>query len=124
MIILTTCNAGIVLTTTHKIVIFRANGLTLSKISKTVTSCEAQNCSTVFKPNIPLFQGKATDLSSHFKPTYNMILSVLKGKDLKVEELLKRSFAEYEEQVSCLNAYYMESKVHFAPDFHTNCSYA
>ena len=54
-----------------------------------------------------------------------MILSVLKGKDLKVEELLKRSFAEYEEQVSCLNAFYMESKVHFASsDFHTNCSYA
>ena len=44
-------------------------------------------------------QGKATDLSSHFKPTYNMILSVLKGRDLKVEEMLKRSFAEYEEQV-------------------------
>ena len=48
---------------------------------------------------ILIFQGKAIDLSSQFKPTYNMILSVLKGKDLKVEELLKRSFAEYEEQV-------------------------
>ncbi|KAL5266555.1 hypothetical protein ACHWQZ_G003808 [Mnemiopsis leidyi] len=46
-----------------------------------------------------MVQGKATDLSSRFKPTYNMILSVLKGKDLKVEELLKRSFAEYEDQI-------------------------
>ena len=32
-----------------------------------------------------------------------MILSVMKGNDLRVEDMLKRSFAEYEGQVRCLS---------------------
>lgn len=39
--------------------------------------------------------GKATKLESQFRLTYNMILNLLRVEDFKVEDMLKRSFAEF-----------------------------
>eukprot|EP00958_Prasinococcus_capsulatus_P010038 scaffold978_cov392-Prasinococcus_capsulatus_cf.AAC.1 len=45
-----------------------------------------------------LITGKATKLESKFYLTYNMILQVLRVEDLQVEDMLKRSFAEFHAQ--------------------------
>eukprot|EP00899_Mesostigma_viride_P007991 jgi/Mesvir1/17193/Mv07613-RA.1 len=45
-----------------------------------------------------LLVGKATKLESQFRLTYNMILNVLRTEDLKMEDMLKRSFAEFHAQ--------------------------
>ncbi|KAK9806276.1 hypothetical protein WJX72_008182 [[Myrmecia] bisecta] len=45
-----------------------------------------------------LLTGKATKLESQFRLTYSMILNLLRVEDLKVEDMLKRSFAEFRAQ--------------------------
>lgn len=45
-----------------------------------------------------LLTGKPTKLKSQFRLTYNMILNLLRVEDLKVEDMLKRSFAEFHAQ--------------------------
>ncbi|MCO5614575.1 hypothetical protein L7F22_068858 [Adiantum nelumboides] len=45
-----------------------------------------------------LLTGKLTTLQSQFRLTYNMILNLLRVEDLKVEDMLKRSFAEFHAQ--------------------------
>lgn len=45
-----------------------------------------------------LLTGKPTKLESQFRLTYNMILNLLRVEDLKVEDMLKRSFAEFHAQ--------------------------
>ncbi|KAK9854771.1 hypothetical protein WJX84_006472 [Apatococcus fuscideae] len=47
-----------------------------------------------------LLTGKATQLSSQFRLTYSMILNLLRVEDLKVEDMLKRSFAEFRAQTA------------------------
>lgn len=42
--------------------------------------------------------GKPTRLESQFRLTYTMILHLLRVEELKVEDMLKRSFAEFHEQ--------------------------
>ncbi|KAM0953407.1 putative RNA helicase [Dioscorea sansibarensis] len=42
--------------------------------------------------------GKPTRLESQFRLTYNMILHLLRVEELKVEDMLKRSFAEFHAQ--------------------------
>ncbi|KAJ7234327.1 hypothetical protein O6H91_Y450700 [Diphasiastrum complanatum] len=45
-----------------------------------------------------LLTGRPTKLESQFRLTYCMILSLLRVEELKVEDLLKRSFAEFHAQ--------------------------
>ncbi|GLJ42713.1 hypothetical protein SUGI_0885500 [Cryptomeria japonica] len=45
-----------------------------------------------------LITGKPTKLESQFRLTYSMILNLLRVEDLKVEDMLKRSFAEFHAQ--------------------------
>ena len=45
-----------------------------------------------------LLTGAATKLESQFRLTYSMILNLLRVEDLKVEDMLKRSFAEFHSQ--------------------------
>eukprot|EP00897_Mesotaenium_endlicherianum_P000213 jgi/Mesen1/10192/ME000766S09561 len=45
-----------------------------------------------------LLTGKPTKLESQFRLTYRMILSLLRVEDLTVEDMLKRSFAEFHAQ--------------------------
>lgn len=45
-----------------------------------------------------LLTGAATKLESQFRLTYSMILNLLRVEDLKVEDMLKRSFAEFHAQ--------------------------
>jgi len=45
-----------------------------------------------------LLTGAATRLESQFRLTYSMILNLLRVEDLKVEDMLKRSFAEFHAQ--------------------------
>ncbi|KAG0598823.1 hypothetical protein M758_12G103200 [Ceratodon purpureus] len=45
-----------------------------------------------------LLTGKPTKLESQFRLTYSMILNLLRVEDLKVEDMLKRSFAEFHAQ--------------------------
>lgn len=45
-----------------------------------------------------LITGKPTKLESQFRLTYTMILNLLRVEDLKVEDMLKRSFAEFHAQ--------------------------
>jgi antiviral helicase SKI2 len=45
-----------------------------------------------------MLTGKATRLESRFRLTYSMILNLLRVEDLKVEDMMKRSFAEFHAQ--------------------------
>ncbi|KAL4444150.1 hypothetical protein ABPG75_011887 [Micractinium tetrahymenae] len=45
-----------------------------------------------------MLTGAATRLESQFRLTYSMILNLLRVEDLKVEDMLKRSFAEFHAQ--------------------------
>lgn len=45
-----------------------------------------------------LLTGKPMKLESQFRLTYNMILNLLRVEDIKVEDMLKRSFAEFHAQ--------------------------
>lgn len=45
-----------------------------------------------------LTTGRATRLESRFRLTYLMICSLLRVEDLKVEDMMKRSFAEFHAQ--------------------------
>ena len=45
-----------------------------------------------------LLTGKATKLESQFRLTYGMILNLLRVEDLRVEDMLMRSFAEFHAQ--------------------------
>lgn len=45
-----------------------------------------------------LLTGSATKLESQFRLTYSMILNLLRVEDLKIEDMLKRSFAEFHAQ--------------------------
>jgi antiviral helicase SKI2 len=45
-----------------------------------------------------LLTGNPTKLESQFRLTYSMILNLLRVEDLKVEDMLKRSFAEFHAQ--------------------------
>ncbi|KAL6771135.1 hypothetical protein ACKKBF_B34065 [Auxenochlorella protothecoides x Auxenochlorella symbiontica] len=45
-----------------------------------------------------LLTGSATRLESQFRLTYSMILNLLRVEDLKVEDMLRRSFAEFHVQ--------------------------
>jgi antiviral helicase SKI2 len=42
--------------------------------------------------------GKPSRLESQFRLTYNMILNLLRVEDLKVEDMIKRSFSEFHSQ--------------------------
>ncbi len=42
--------------------------------------------------------GKPTVLASKFRLTYNMILNLLRVEQLRVEDMMKRSFAEWGSQ--------------------------
>lgn len=45
-----------------------------------------------------LFQGKPTLLESQFRLTYSMILNLLRVEQLRVEDMMKRSFSEFHNQ--------------------------
>ena len=45
-----------------------------------------------------LLTGKATRLESQFRLTYGMILNLMRVEDLRVEDMLRRSFAEFHAQ--------------------------
>ena len=45
-----------------------------------------------------MMQGKATRLQSKFRLTYSMILNLLRVEQLRVEDMMKRSFAELDTQ--------------------------
>ncbi|GAX76723.1 hypothetical protein CEUSTIGMA_g4170.t1 [Chlamydomonas eustigma] len=47
-----------------------------------------------------MLTGRGVSLESQFRLTYSMILSLLRVEDLKVEDMLKRSFAEWRAQRS------------------------
>ena len=47
-----------------------------------------------------MLTGSATKLESQFRLTYSMILNLLRVDDLKVEDMLRRSFAEFHAQRS------------------------
>ncbi len=47
-----------------------------------------------------MLTGSATRLESQFRLTYSMILNLLRVEDLKVEDMLRRSFAEFHAQRS------------------------
>ena len=47
-----------------------------------------------------LLSGKATKLESQFRLTYGMILNLMRVEDLRVEDMLARSFAEFHAQRS------------------------
>ena len=44
------------------------------------------------------FQGKPTKLESQFRLTYSMILNLLRVEQLRVEDMMKRSFSEFHSQ--------------------------
>lgn len=55
------------------------------------------NCSSELPPEDQLrlmILGKPTKLHSRFRLTYNMILNLLRVEDLRVEDMIKRSFSE------------------------------
>ena len=45
-----------------------------------------------------MLTGSATKLESQFRLTYSMILNLLRVEDLKIEDMMKRSFAEFHAQ--------------------------
>ena len=45
-----------------------------------------------------ILSGKATKLESQFRLRFNMILNLLRVEDLRVEDMIKRSFAEFHAQ--------------------------
>ena len=45
-----------------------------------------------------IFQGKPTKLESQFRLTYSMILNLLRVEQLRVEDMIKRSFSEFHSQ--------------------------
>lgn len=45
-----------------------------------------------------MMKGRSTLLTSQFRLTYNMILNLLRVEDLKVEDMIKRSFSEFDSQ--------------------------
>lgn len=45
-----------------------------------------------------MITGRATQLQSQFRLTYGMILNLLRVEDLRVEDMLKRSFMEFHSQ--------------------------
>lgn len=60
-------------------------------------------CWDTIMPEIDLrkmLTGSATRLESQFRLTYSMILNLLRVEDLKVEDMLRRSFAEFHAQRS------------------------
>ena len=62
-----------------------------------------------------LSTGKPTRLQSRFRLTYNMILNLLRQEDMKVEEMMKRSFGESRAQQSTAIA-------HCATTQHSTCN--
>ena len=50
-----------------------------------------------------LLTGTATKLSSKFRLTYSMILNLLRGNDMSVEDMIKRSFSEFHTQKHLLH---------------------
>eukprot|EP00873_Tetraselmis_striata_P040414 jgi/Tetstr1/460678/TSEL_005874.t1 len=56
-----------------------------------------------------MLTGKATRLESRFRLTYSMILNLLRVEDLKVEDMMKRSFAEFHAQKALPDALNMLS---------------
>jgi len=42
--------------------------------------------------------GQPTKLESKFRLTYSMILNLLRVEELRVEDMMKRSFSEFSEQ--------------------------
>lgn len=47
-----------------------------------------------------ILTGSPTKLASRFRLTYNMILNLLRVEDLRVEDMIKRSFSEFHSQQS------------------------
>ena len=47
-----------------------------------------------------LLTGAATRLKSQFRLTYNMILNLLRVNEMKIEEMIRRSFAEFHAQAA------------------------
>ena len=45
-----------------------------------------------------MMQGKSTRLESKFRLTYSMILNLLRVEQMRVEDMMKRSFAEPDTQ--------------------------
>ena len=46
----------------------------------------------------PSTQGKPTQLESQFRLTYTMMLNLLRVEQLRVEDMMKRSFSEFHNQ--------------------------
>ena len=50
-------------------------------------------------PHAPMpTQGEATHLKSQFRLTYSMIMNLIRVENLHIEDMMKRSFAEYANQ--------------------------
>ena len=47
---------------------------------------------------LSVMAGTPTRLQSRFRLTYNMILSLLRARELGIEEMLRRSFSEFASQ--------------------------
>ena len=47
---------------------------------------------------VSIMQGVPTRLLSRFRLTYNMILNLLRARELGIEEMLRRSFGEFATQ--------------------------
>jgi antiviral helicase SKI2 len=58
-----------------------------------------------------MMTGTATKLESRFRLTYSMILNLLRVEDLKVEDMMKRSFAEFHAQKSVPEALQAVAKI-------------
>jgi len=74
----------------------RAGRRGLDKVGTVITVCWREIPDIVTLKTI--LTGKPTRLESQFRLTYNMILNLLRVEDLKVEDMMKRSFAEAHSQ--------------------------
>ena len=57
--------------------------------------CDYDECNFM---SLYFIQGKPTKLESQFRLTYSMILNLLRVEQLRVEDMIKRSFSEFHSQ--------------------------
>lgn len=71
----------------------RAGRRGLDKTGTVIILCKAEVFETSELQQITM--GKASQLESKFRITYSMILSLLRNKDMRIQDFMKRSFSEH-----------------------------
>eukprot|EP00494_Astrolonche_serrata_P025027 UN25287 len=75
----------------------RAGRRGIDKFGMVIINCRFQKIPEVVTVQ-KMIQGSPTRLQSKFRLTYNMILNLLRVEEIKVEDMIKRSFGEFHSQ--------------------------